>query len=354
MFWYTHLEFIAHAIPTMPAYHQGRYIAARGSDNVDIRNRAFVMECVADVALTRAHDSSGTLKIFVAPEFFFRGRTGAYGLDGLQQVVRAIKLWASAKKFEHWLFFCGTVVATFENDRNEREIVNVAIVQHGGPSGATYTVMKEALAPDDFLTNGQLAQARRPQRGALTMETIVGVKNLQQFDALTNRGAGAEAQKKPYDGRGIFDDARIRFGVEVCADHLVSKLAKSPTSMFDWHPQVQVVTACGVQYIVADSVVAAVVPLRAVVIFRSSQRHHRRDDHRDRQAVDDSPRTAAHARLEIRLLRRGRAPLLPATGCAMELAAVVVIVAWSVQTMLARCSTPRGRRGWRSGRRLDT
>ncbi|MCU0687897.1 MAG: hypothetical protein MUF34_37575 [Polyangiaceae bacterium] len=257
MFWYTHLEFIAHAIPTMPAYHQGRYIAARGSDNVDIRNRAFVMECVADVALTRAHDSSGTLKIFVAPEFFFRGRTGAYGLDGLQQVVRAIKLWASAKKFEHWLFFCGTVVATFENDRNEREIVNVAIVQHGGPSGATYTVMKEALAPDDFLTNGQLAQARRPQRGALTMETIVGVKNLQQFDALTNRGAGAEAQKKPYDGRGIFDDARIRFGVEVCADHLVSKLAKSPTSMFDWHPQVQVVTACGVQYIVADSVVAS-------------------------------------------------------------------------------------------------
>ncbi|NOK09596.1 hypothetical protein [Corallococcus exercitus] len=257
MLWYSQLQFIACAVPTQPAYGRGRYIAMQRQKE-DIRSRCMLMKLSAEKARAQAETSSSCLKVFVAPEFYFRGRTGAYDLEGLQAVVSQLRAWASAPQWRDWLFFFGTVVGTFLDPNNQNEVINAAVVHRGGsgPDG-TRIVMKEALAPDDFLSAIHLRNTTNPARGILTMEQLVGLKDGTQFDAVQNRGPGKEHQERPFDGTGVFDEARVRFAVEVCADHLVSRLAKSPTAWLDWLPQVQVITSCGVGDFNADSVVAS-------------------------------------------------------------------------------------------------
>ena len=58
-----------------------------------------------------------TLKIFMAPEFFFRGKDGAYDISFFSTIVNEMRTLISDTKFKDWLFVLGTVIAaTFTGD----------------------------------------------------------------------------------------------------------------------------------------------------------------------------------------------------------------------------------------------
>jgi len=256
MLWYSNVQFLAFAVNTTPEYHRGKY-RAHQQDTQDIRRRCEIMEQVALAARRRANTSSYCLKVFVAPEFFFRGSKGAYSMEGVQTLVRTLRQWTRDDAWKHWVFFFGTLMVTFENDANQREILNLALVQKGGAGEEdSRIVQKEILASADLLTQADLSKNPRPRHGAITQEQVVGIKTREQYLAAQNRGPGKELQSHGFDGNGIFDLAGIRFAVEVCADHLSSRLALSPPAWLEYYPQLQVVTSCGVSQIDEDSVVA--------------------------------------------------------------------------------------------------
>jgi hypothetical protein len=70
-----------------------------------------------------------------------------------------------------------------------------------------------------------------------------------------NRGSGKEQQKKNYDGLGVFSLDQLSFGVEICLDHLMQRLRKSPPSKMQRRIQIQLIPSAGMD-IKAQSVIA--------------------------------------------------------------------------------------------------
>lgn len=130
-----------------------------------------------------------TLKIFMAPEFFFRGFYGAYDVSAVTEIFTALRGFTKDAKFNDWLFVFGTVIAAYFDDQlvcwncnkmgaaqfNRRNdltwycpdcadggdvaegrlgarIVNIALIQKGGEDTDrnSYVVDKEYVSHVDF------------------------------------------------------------------------------------------------------------------------------------------------------------------------------------------------------------
>jgi hypothetical protein len=204
-------------------------------------------------AITRAYADSdkdaGTLKIFMGPEFLYRGAGGAYLHDlingwsgdapaefglpspynkpwpGLFGSLRAL---AAKPDFEHWLFVFGTAIsASFPAARSTGgkllldpakpgEIYNTALVQRGGAGhGAdNYASRKHYISGIDFLRwNGAVEQHQPGTVRPLDAEALIPA------DAMGVSEGGAVFRIP-----GINDGAGkgIDFGLEICLDHLTS------------------------------------------------------------------------------------------------------------------------------------
>ena len=94
------------------------------------------MKKAVELAYDRSSKDEDTLKLFLAPEFFFRGRKGAYntstmfdisaeelvqsaaGTDSTENVheinmiARALETLVQQAKYKDWLFVFGTVVSS--------------------------------------------------------------------------------------------------------------------------------------------------------------------------------------------------------------------------------------------------
>jgi len=107
---------------------------------VDVRNRLRVMYDAVEAAYNAADPNPTTLKIFNAPEFFFRGLQGAYIFDNKSnnsspnirddnddeedcemqcQILLGLESLVANKKYEHWLFLFGTIVVAEKMPQNE-------------------------------------------------------------------------------------------------------------------------------------------------------------------------------------------------------------------------------------------
>jgi hypothetical protein len=58
-----------------------------------------------------------TLKVFMAPEFFFRGINGAYDIALVSEIFTDLRAFTKDVKFKDWLFVFGTVIAASFDDR---------------------------------------------------------------------------------------------------------------------------------------------------------------------------------------------------------------------------------------------
>jgi len=144
---------------------------------IDIEVRLAVTQRALETALSHANSSEDVLKIFMAPEFLYRGPAGAYinellngwerqspfenlyppfqaGWGGLMGGLRAL---VADKKFENWIFVFGTAVsASFyraDDGQSKATADNIALVQCGGleHENDCFYVKKQLISPTDFL-----------------------------------------------------------------------------------------------------------------------------------------------------------------------------------------------------------
>ena len=62
-------------------------------------------------------DDGKTLKIFMAPEFFYRGINGAYDISLVSEIFLALRGFTKDEKYKDWLFVLGTVIAASFDDQ---------------------------------------------------------------------------------------------------------------------------------------------------------------------------------------------------------------------------------------------
>ncbi|NVB41003.1 hypothetical protein G6O69_24395 [Pseudenhygromyxa sp. WMMC2535] len=263
---YTNVQFIAFTIDTAPLENKdgsSTYLGLQDPQQ-DIQARCELMARAMQTALDNLPTSSPpeapgtTLKVFLAPEFFFRGSTGAYEMDDVQYAIAQVQALAADAQWQDWVFGFGSILGhssphldtpPYDIDPNaDKEVYNFTLIQDGGPGSSgdqgARVVMKELMSGVDFIADKATGE------GML----------LANVDHMEPAGAGSARQEQQvvnYDGAGIFDLAGITWGVEICLDHSedVSRLKQSP-QVYPGSPEVQLqlVPSCGMD-IQKDSVI---------------------------------------------------------------------------------------------------
>lgn len=113
---YTDVQFIGYYI-----YTGGNY---RGSDDPanfndlmaatedDLTNRCTMMQAAIEAArrIPQVDTTPETLKVFMAPEFYFRGLMGGYPLETISGILERLKPVTLNNAYRDWLFVFGTAV----------------------------------------------------------------------------------------------------------------------------------------------------------------------------------------------------------------------------------------------------
>ncbi len=228
-------------------------------DSMDVGGRIAVLKRAIETAHQRYTQLSQytppdrerrRLKIFMAPEFFFRGGHGAYGIGEVSRVFASMRQLTGEARFEDWLFVFGTVVCATEKESYDSAtgaatkigmmLDNVAPIQKGGYSQSDglhdHIVTKEFVSHIDYSRalradpnlpgmalphaswgdvrhrmirlNGQVERALPPE-GSRDVGTVVPPCK----PGLSERAGG-----------GIFTVDGVTFGMEICLDHAKHRL----------------------------------------------------------------------------------------------------------------------------------
>ncbi|WP_031433655.1 hypothetical protein [Methylomarinum vadi] len=233
-------------------------------DEQDMRERVQQMKAAVNQAYNfvppASRNDDKTLKIFMAPEFFFRGRYGAYPPELVSQILPLLRSGDNGTGkplFKDWLFIFGTAISAaidarqycftchsgqhivFQRDptnpsrtiakcskgaaHDVREgiygaiIDNVALIQKGSED---HLVAKEFISGIDF-------RDIKDGKGPFVSMNNAGVR--QDMPPLSTEGArGSGITSKFTDermGGGVFNIDGITFGMEICLDHAEHKLS---------------------------------------------------------------------------------------------------------------------------------
>jgi len=234
---------------------------------VDVKRRLKVMEDAVERAYrsSSSADDPETLKIFVAPEFFFRGVNGAYMFESddveagtpcgpVCQILQGLERIVEQERFKDWLFLFGTVIASEAlptEDPYDYLFYNFAPMYKGGTDDAG----KRFLVPKRFVSNMDFLTPLRHTNGTLfTKELFDGA--FHQYLSLEDNNATQqasttlfnpfEANHRNYDNNmwakykgeltslgytmieyGWFLMDEILFSVEICVDHDAQSALKS-------------------------------------------------------------------------------------------------------------------------------
>ncbi len=215
----------------------------------DVLGRLDVMERAVDEAYTYSNTSSTILKVFIAPEFFFRGPYGAYNFssifsvgsdaefNAINEIGRGLRRISQNSTYEDWLFVFGTIVAMDSDtsglasstvsqesdDGYQFGFLNFAPVFKGGappsdrPSnGMDFILPKVYVSVLDFLTSD-----RNPFDVSSNVTQIM-YNNTEWTDV--QGWLASKGYTVVYDNMLFMND--ILVAVEICADH-AKMVAKS-------------------------------------------------------------------------------------------------------------------------------
>lgn len=228
----------------------------------DVAARVDLMLSAVDAAEKHAKvdKAPSTLKVFMAPEFFFRGVKGAYFMDTVHEVREKLTAGVTDEKYNDWLFIFGSVLASsYKVDKgtynrtagSKDEAYNICYAQPGGKNtGDTRVVMKEFKSGIDFVKGFRfnvsntkyMNQPDNNYTGKIIDEMV------EHLAATKASGTGLEQQQGKYgadSGNSIFQYGGITFGVEICLDHLMRRLRKSPPAKDQQLVQIQLVPSAG-------------------------------------------------------------------------------------------------------------
>jgi len=231
------------------------YFRFSDNDSGDMRGKCHeMMHAIThaqSVVANSGVDNNETLKIFMAPEFYFRGAHGAYSHDLVSQIIPMMEaLGTSSSLYQHWLFVFGTAIAASEDEvtfcqtcganpntvrfdltgkkttgvcKNNpahvivtgnygAEVQNVALIQKGAD---THMVVKEYISGIDYIGN--------------QVDVVQGTKKnplLNTLNAIAPQGSNRSRIASKFQdermGGGVFTMDGITFGMEICLDHIQS------------------------------------------------------------------------------------------------------------------------------------
>jgi hypothetical protein len=238
--------------------------------------------------LTAAEDKD-TLKIFMAPEFYFRGKQGGYDMAVVGEILPEMRNFTSADDYKDWLFVLGTAIGATrlhtqcptskcggqtevmndpKNPLSHRTVVycrkckqedtrrpkvmldNFAVIQKGGEKtdANSYLIQKEGMSWMDYRRPDPKTDWDHPESDR--DGRLVEVRGLIA-DAIPSEGSsqsGSVAQSLYKDermGGSVFSMDGIRFGLEVCLDHLNGRL-KASNDISALNVQIQLIPSAGV------------------------------------------------------------------------------------------------------------
>jgi len=199
--------------------------------------------------------SSKCLKLFMAPEFYFRGKRGAYSMETYQHIVQRLRTYVHQDIFKDWLFVFGSCIATSKSSGPKREVYNIVFIQKGNKGEEdSCVVVKEFKSGLDFLELDRRSRLRsRDIDEKLMHEDVEHLPAGKGADK--KRGRGKEQQTYSYEGLGIFTMDGITFGVEVCFDHSKRRLWLSPPARGENRVQIQLIPSAGM--VIKDNAVVA-------------------------------------------------------------------------------------------------
>ncbi len=246
--------------------------------------------------LTEAEDKD-TLKIFMAPEFYFRGRQGGYDMAVVSEILPEMRNFTKGDDYKNWLFVLGTAIAATRinptcstchavtelmNDPKDplshktvvwcrkckkEETVskpkmmldNFAVIQKGGENtdANAYLIQKESMSHIDYRRPTLTTDWDNPINRQVEVRGIAA-------EAIPSEGSSqpGSVAKSKYDdermGGSVFSIDGIRFGVEVCLDHLNGRLKNSKNSS-QLNIKIQLIPSAGVPQPVSTNFIAPIV-----------------------------------------------------------------------------------------------
>jgi len=226
------------------------------NEKADIANKCAALTSAIDVAYQKhlaylaarkigAIENSKILKIFVAPEFFFRGSYGAYqDIGWLSDILTTMRTETSKGRYADWLFVLGTAVFQTIKEKptgakNVKEgllLENFALVQKGGPKQSE---RHEFIVEKEFPSHVDFREKSAPELGAAWYDdstakakiagaTVTSVKpDGLRKDPIYNPLDATHQSVSELVGGSIFTISGITIGLEVCRDHYLGRLAHS-------------------------------------------------------------------------------------------------------------------------------
>jgi hypothetical protein len=220
----------------------------------DVQRRLNIMRNAVDKAYDVSDRNDDTLKIFLAPEFFFRGKNGAFEFINEEQedengecsdichILKGLEDIVADKRFENWLFLFGTVIGSEvlpKADDFGYQFYNFAPLYKGfDPAtskriGKNFIVPKRYVSNIDFLTplrhltNRSIAMELLDEHdpslaGTLMNPHLVGHKRYDNEMWAKYKDELSSLGYNMIEYGWFFLDG-IAFSVEICLDHLVHR-----------------------------------------------------------------------------------------------------------------------------------
>lgn len=241
----------------------------------DARSRVTRMLAVIDQAMQSRQWVQGeeTLKVFMAPEFYFRPQQGdaarSYTEKDRHGVLSILRRVFAQKKLVGWLFVLGTIVwnlkgqnflddlaldastELLENIAKQDIVINTVLIAVGGYGLTSYDKLHYSAADNiPAKYRAQVDKKRVPRDPELATIFDLNV-NVQQRLTFSQYFEWMRKRNKAQSIQGI--GARRWFGVEVCLDHDLRVLQEAYKDFAKTQPNgappldFQLLTACGMR-----------------------------------------------------------------------------------------------------------
>jgi hypothetical protein len=254
-------------------------------DKTDLEYRCGIMKAAVAEALFHpsVDRSPNVLKLFMAPEFFFRGKKGGYPVGMIETILPALREKTDGFECVDWLFVFGTTIGFLEQGKAEprtgvlgkivhffkpydigeafdpadptsypTEALNIALVQKGWPSPnfgkerklpnvgkkrepsnqeplKQAVIYKEHISAVDFLgpnfNEHGLWETEAARRIDIDGKQHVVLPTAGSRDVLGKVPVNeSEINESGLGGGSVFTIDDITFGLEVCRDHYKKRL----------------------------------------------------------------------------------------------------------------------------------
>jgi hypothetical protein len=222
---YLYAQFLGFNIITTTFLLDPHYSGDKITDH-DVDTRIRILLSAIDHAVPFADRRSSTLKVFLAPEFYFRGYRGAYEVKGAKSVPIGdrLKNITLDSRLQHWLIICGSVVAMQapdDSDTSRYVFYNAAPILFGS---RRLLVFKKYLTSKDFLSVNTSRGVPNPHLECEHKNmTKLKCQYGSNFTWMMNHFAFLDYELVVNNS---FDLGQTKIGIEICFDHKLGTLSR--------------------------------------------------------------------------------------------------------------------------------